>query len=150
MCRLKFTALVCALLTAVMLTGCDDFDYYEFIDYLPVENVTARTEFPEYSGDVEKITVIVNNDRDVKFACGSDQPFCIQKWSNEKWRPIKSGGAYHPTANFLYEHSESKVNVVLKDHVRLPLLPGRYRVWVGSFEGDYEYIEAVPAEFTVK
>lgn len=137
------------LLTAfLLLTGCapkDDLADYELVEYPPIENVTARTEFDEYDGDVEEITVFITNDRDQRYYY--DKFFQLQKNVDGEWKLIRSIreeyfsdllGIYIPERYF------TSINIKLKDDVKLPLLPGRYRIWVGGGG------ERVPAEFTIK
>lgn len=139
--RSRFFALLCAAL--LLLTGCapermDDFDDRELVAPLPVEGLTAQTEFSEYDGKVEKIYVIVNNDRDDMFCYG--EYFRLQKNVDGEWRDIKIDGYFNALALIVQPRSESSVPVFLKKHVKLPLLPGHYRIW----------IEQVSAEFDVK
>lgn len=140
-----------ALLTAVMLTGCapkDDLADYEFVEPPAVEGVTAQTEFSEYDGNTEVIYVTVTNDRDERLSFNNS--FYLQKLVGDEWKPINVGGDFPLLDRTMPAHAAGKVSVTLKDHVKLPLLPGQYRIWVGSGDGTYENDILVPAEFTVK
>ncbi|MDE7362326.1 MAG: hypothetical protein K2N38_10380 [Oscillospiraceae bacterium] len=144
MFKRKFAAVLLAAL--LLLTGCapkDDFDDYEFVEYPPVENVSARTEFEEYDGDVELISVLVTNDRDERFSFGYH--ISLQKDVDGEWRPIRIiKEEYDLLARYMPEHCTLPLRFDLNKYVKLPLLPGRYRIWVGN------EIEKVPAEFTIK
>lgn len=132
-----------ALLTAVTLTGCapkDDFADYEFVEPPAVEGVTAQTEFSEYDGNTEVIYVMAANDSDERFPFGD--LFYLQKLVGDEWKPIRVGGDSLCLDMAMPAHTSGKISVKLKDHVKLPLLPGQYRVWVGISE-------KVSAEFTV-
>ncbi len=150
MYRIKSAALVCAVL--LLLTGCaprDDFSEYELPDFLPIENVTAETEFSEYPGDTETIYVFITNNSEEYFYCGDF--FFLEKSVNGKWKPIKTSGVDLLLGYTIPAHSEGNYcKASLKDFVKLPLLPGQYRVWVGSGDGTVESSFFIPAEFTVK
>lgn len=142
--RSRFFALLCAAL--LLLTGCvpepeDDFADYEFVEPPAVEGVTVRTELAEYNGNIEGIDVIVTNDRDERFFFGDS--FTLQKSDNGSWRSIKTEGIIKDYSAAVLPRSPGRISVNLKDHIKLPLLPGHYRVWVGDYE-------KVSAEFDVK
>ena len=148
MSKIKYLLFLCTVL--LLLTGCspkDDFDDNEFVEYPSVENVSARTEFDEYEGDAESITVFITNGSDKGFPLRDG--FLLQKKADDNWRSIK----VYPKPQIstgvnveLPEHSEASVDVDLKEYVKLPLLSGEYRVWVGGMNSD----KMVSAEFTIK
>lgn len=148
--RSRFLALFCAAL--LLFTGCvsepkDDFADYEFVEPLPVEGVTAQTEFAEYGGNVEDLCIIVTNDSDEDFHC-DPREFYLNKKVGDQWKPIKVGGFYNSIVmdTCVSPHSAEKIYLIeIEDHTKLPLLSGHYRIWVGKWNGDM-----VPAEFDVK
>lgn len=144
MLKIKFAAVICAFL--LLLTGCarkDDFDDRPVIDYPPIEYLSAKTEFTEYDGNIEKIWVFLTNDRDKRF--GFDYRWWLEKEADGEWRAIRfiADQAFSFYAYYMPRGTIS-IRCELKDHVKQPLLPGHYRLWVGG-EG-----ARVPAEFTVK
>lgn len=133
---------------AMLLTGCasapvDDFADYEFVEPPTLEGVTAQAELTEYDGNTEKIIIMLTNDRDERFFFG--ESFVLQKRDNDKWRPLKIDGIIRDVSYAVLPRSAGAISVLLKDHVKLPLLPGQYRMWIGSMDD-----EKVSAEFTVK
>lgn len=81
---------ICAALAAVMLTGCspkDDFDDHDHAVLQPCKNVAAVTEFEEYDGNIESITVFITNDSDKRFPLNGN--FRLQKKVNDEWKAIK-------------------------------------------------------------
>ena len=143
--RSRFFALFCAVL--LLFTGCvsepkDDFADYEWVEPPAVEGVTMRTEFPEYNGDLETISVMVTNDRDERF--GFNWTFSLQKMVQDEWKPIKvSYDRLTLEVNNMLPNTSGTIMLDLKNHVKLPLLPGHYRIWIGTRE-------QVSAEFDVK
>ena len=129
----------------LLLTGCspkDDFADYEFVEYPPVENVSAKTEFDEYDRDMDYITVLLTNDRDERFSF--NYFISLQKDVDGEWRSIRIiKEVYDLLANYMPEHSTIPLYFDLEEYVKFPLQPGRYRIWVGGSE-------KVPAEFTIK
>ncbi len=146
----KFLILMCVAL--LLITGCspkDDFDDHDHAELRPCENVAAVTEFEEYDGNIESITVFITNSSDKRFPLNDN--FRLQKKVNDEWKAIKR--YYDPesligdgTNREMLEHSEGAVCINLKEHVKLPLLPGQYRIWVGSISGN----RTAAAEFEVK
>lgn len=144
MTKVKFFALFCAVL--LLFTGCapepkDDFADYEWVEPAAVEGVTAQTELAEYNGNIEGIDVIVTNDLDERFFYGDS--FTLQKSDNGSWRSIKTGGICKDYSAAILPRSLGCISVNLKDHVKLPLLSGHYRIWIGTYE-------QVSAEFDIK
>ena len=142
MLKIKFAVVICVVL--LLLTGCaakDDFADYEFSEPPAVEGLTAETEFSEYDGDTEEIRVIVTNDCDTIFSFS--EFFSLQKKVDGEWKPIKFGGKLNLIGSDMPARSTAPITFVLKDHVKLPLLPGQYRIWVGDSD-------RVSAEFTIK
>lgn len=144
MFKIRYLVFLSAVL--LLLTGCspkDDFDDYEIVEYPPVENVSAKTEFDEYDGDTESIVVFITNDRDERFLF--DYYISLQKDVDGVWRPIRIiKEVYDLVARYMSERSTMPLEFGLKEYVKLPLLPGRYRIWVGNER------ERLPAEFTIK
>ena len=128
MFKIRYTLVMFAVL--LLLTGCspkDDFDDYDHAELRPSENVAAVTEFEEYDGNIESITVFITNDSDKRFPLNGN--FRLQKKVNDEWKAIKR--YYDPeslisdgTNREMLEHSEGAVCIDLKEHVKLPLLPG--------------------------
>lgn len=140
---------VCAAALAavlLLLTGCssgDDFDDYSVTERPPVENVSAKTEFAEYDGNTEMIRVFLKNDRNEMFYF--DNHWWLQKETESGWKPIR----FIKERSWTLEssrmpHGTIGITCNLKEYIKLPLLPGRYRLLVGG-EGERVY-----AEFTVK
>lgn len=96
----KLAALSCALLAAVMLTGCDDSrpkEFYSDADYpeqVVAEDVTATTEFPEYDKHVKSINVTIVNDGYTDFDFG--ERYTLQKLEDGEWRDISASQASSP------------------------------------------------------
>ena len=134
MFKIRYTLVMFAVL--LLLTGCspkDDFDDYDHAELRPSENVAAVTEFEEYDGNIESITVFITNGSDKRFPLNGN--FRLQKKVNDEWKAIKR--YYDPeslisdgTNREMLEHSEGAVCIDLKEHVKLPLLPGQYRIGV--------------------
>ncbi|MBD5384461.1 MAG: hypothetical protein HDR72_05635 [Ruminococcaceae bacterium] len=143
MSKIKYLVFLCTVL--LLLTGCspkDDFADYEVVEYPPVENVSAKTEFDEYDRDMDHITVLLTNDRDERFSF--NYFISLQKDVDGEWRPIRIiKEEYDLLARYMPERSTMPLYLDLEEYVKLPLLPGRYRIWVGGSE-------KVPAEFTIK
>lgn len=144
MSKIKHLFFLCTVF--FLLTGCspkDDFDDYEIVEYPSVENVSAKTEFDEYDGDTESIVVFITNDRDERFPYG--YYISLQKYVDGEWRPIRIiKEEYDLLARYMSERSTMPLEFDLKEYVKPPLLPGRYRIWVGNER------ERLPAEFTIK
>jgi len=138
-----YVIMICTVL--MLLTGCspqDDFADYKF-EFPPVENVSARTEFDEYDTDVKEISVELTNGRDELFSF--DYCMFLQKYVDGEWRWIRIiKEEWDLLDPYMPEHSTGGCTFDLKEFVKLPLLPGRYRIWVGGSDG------RVPAEFTIK
>lgn len=142
--KLKFAALLLAVL--LLLTGCapkDDFADYEFVEPPAIAGVTAQTEFSEYDGKSEHIIVNVTNDSNEYLDISFDY-FSLQKDVDGIWRPISKYNNISSLMGFVCPpHTSRPARVILKDHVKQPLLPGHYRVWVGGENWD------VSAEFNI-
>lgn len=143
MLKIKFFAVMCAAL--LLLTGCapkDDFADYETVEYHPVENVSAATEFEEYDGNAESIAVLLSNNSDNQFELSDS--IALEKNVDGEWRAIRIiKKEYTLIYHAVSAHTEEWKRFELKDYVELPLLPGQYRIWVGGGN-------KVPAEFTIK
>ena len=144
MLKIKFLAVLCALL--LLLTGCaakDDFADYSVIEYSSVEYLSAETEFSEYDGSAENIWVYLDNNSDKEFHY--DYWWKLEKKSNGEWKAIRFIKSIELD---LADRSSGRGIIAipcdLKDHVKQPLLPGHYRLWVGG-EGN-----RVSAEFDIK
>lgn len=143
-------ALCGAILTSV---GCskaeptDNFVEDDFPQPRISEDVVMETEFPEYDGDTEEIFATIKNNGDCDFGYG--ERFVLQKLDGEEWRYIATYGMFKMIAVSIPPSQEhEKVRFDLQEHVKLPLLPGRYRI---GFPTDYEFEQPTPiAEFTVK
>ena len=134
------------LISAITLSGCspkDDFDDYSVTEHPPVENISAKTEFEEYDGNTEMICVFLTNDRNGEFSF--DRHWWLEKETESGWRPIR----FIKDRGWTLEisrmpHGTISIECDLSEYVKLPLLPGRYCLWVGGDGG------RVSAEFTVK
>ena len=140
----KITSALCAAL--LLLTGCaakDDFADYSVTEYPPVEYLSAKTEYAEYDGNVEKIWVYLNNGSDKGFHY--DYWWLLEKEVDGEWRAIRF---IQDRVSDLLDRSSGRGTIAilcnLKDNVKQPLLPGHYRLWVGGDDG------RVSAEFDVK
>ena len=74
----------------LLITGCspkDDFDDHDHAELRPCENVAAVTEFEEYDGNIESITVFITNSSDKRFPLNDN--FRLQKKVNDEWKAIK-------------------------------------------------------------
>lgn len=149
--RIISSVVLCgAVLTAV---GCnkaestDNFIKYDYPQLRISEDVVMETEFPEYDGSTEIIYATIKNNGDSDFYYGAH--FVLQKLDGEEWRYIVVKGMFRGWASLIPPSQEhEKVSFELKDHVKLPLLPGRYRI---GFPTDQEGDQPTPvAEFTVK
>lgn len=99
----------------LLITGCspkDDFDDHDHAELRPCENVAAVTEFEEYDGNIESITVFITNSSDKRFPLNDN--FRLQKKVNDEWKAIKR--YYDPesligdgTNREMLEHSEGAV-----------------------------------------
>lgn len=142
-------ALCGAVLTAV---GCskaeptDNFVEDDFPQPRISEVVVMETEFPEYDGGTEVINATIKNNGDSEYGYG--ERFVLQKLDGEEWRYIGVFGMFKMIAWGLPPGEEYPVIFELKEHVKLPLLPGRYRI---GFPTNQEGNQSTPvAEFTIK
>ncbi len=152
--KIKLAASVCALLAAVMLTGCDNSRPKKFYsdadipEQVIADDVTASTEFPEYDGDVERINVTIVNDGDTDFSFGKQ--YSLQKMEDGEWRYIVVSGAF-TLLEYSCKASETNDHTFdLKDHVKLPLPSGSYRIGIGFSPHPNEFARIAYAEFSVK
>lgn len=128
------------LCAAVMTSaGCKTVqkDNYVTGDYLqPIiaENITMETEFSEYDGNTEVIRATVVNNSDKEFGYGAH--FFLQKLDGEEWRFIVVQGLFQAWAGAVPPSEDCIVHFEIKDHVKLPLLPGTYRIGLGLNEGE--------------
>lgn len=147
-------ALGSMFLCAVMLmtVGCkenkekDDFIDTEFPQPVIVENVVMETEFAEYDGNTERIRVKLRNDRDEDFTHGAY--FFVQKLDGDEWRYLGVSGNFSTVTCSIPSGWDGWEFFQLKDHVKQPLLPGKYRIGYSSF--GHEELPTPVAEFTVK
>lgn len=167
MFKRKFSTLLLAAL--LLLTGCapkddfednefdnsdnyelDDFADYEVKELLPSENVNAKTEFSEYDGNTEMIKVTIANDTDHRLDMWDG--FRLEKEVDGEWKAIKVYYDEVVDSTLMYRQMPERCTYTLeyelKDNVKLPLLPGQYRIWVCGVSGTDN--EAVSAEFTIK
>lgn len=149
MMKTKLIAALCAVL--MLLAGCaakDDFIDVERPQPVIAENVEMSTEFSEYDGEVEKIYATVKNNGNKNFTHGSY--YFLQKLDGNEWRYLGVSGRFDLLAKMTEPGNDSVGIFQLKDHVKLPLLPGKYRIgWWSTDENDAP--EPTPvAEFTVK
>ncbi len=144
--RIISSIMVCA--AVFTLSSCKSTvkdDFYE--DDLPQPTISEipemTTEFTEYDGNTEKISVTITNNSNKNFNHG--EQFFLQKLDDE-WRYIKCQGPWN-LANYMIKPSQDVITTFdLKEHVRLPLLPGLYRIGFYEDKG-----ESTPvAEFTIK
>lgn len=152
MLKTKCASILCAAL--LLLTGCaakdedsladyDDFADYSVTEFLPVEFLSAETEFAEYDGNVEMIVVFLSNTADEEFHF--DEWWRLEKEVNGEWKAIRFiKNLELDLLDRIMSRGTMDIWCNLKEHVKLPLLPGHYRIWVGGDD------ERVPAEFTIK
>ncbi len=152
--KMKLAVPACALFAAVMLSGCNKYRPKKFYSDAVVpeqvisEDVTAKTEFPEYDRHVKKIKVIATNNGDTDFFFG--EQYSLQKLEDGEWKYIVVGGIF-PAIGRIFPASETSDHTFsLEDHVKLPLPSGSYRIGVGFEPYPMEFDRIVYAEFTVK
>lgn len=132
-----------------ILVGCQSEGKDDFIDFdksqpLITEDVVMETEFREYDGKTERIYVTLLNNRDKDFL--HSKRFFLQKLDGNEWHYINVGGFFELVGCAAPPHWEGTRVFDLKDHVKLPLRPGTYRI---GYVKDND--EGTPvAEFTVK
>lgn len=151
MLKIKLIAALCAVIM-LLLAGCskgedaptDDFREGSVAELPIAEHLSAKTEFNEYDGNVEKIFITITNDSDKEFPY--DNWWRLEKEADGEWRTIKlTEDIYVLDFNVsIPAHSTQTVGYELKGHIKQPLLSGHYRLWVGGEKG------RVPAEFTIK
>lgn len=152
--QIKFFALICVFITAAMFSGCSKNKSKPlFTDIiLPEQNiaedVTATAEFPEYDGDVEEIKIFVANNGERNF--GTGEMFRMQKMENGEWRDLAVRGTFKAIAQIFEPGINSTYTAKLKDHVKLPLPSGEYRIGVGFEIYPTEDDLIAFAEFTIK
>lgn len=140
-----------AVFGAVMMSaGCiskakDDFLETDQPQPVIAENIVMETEFPEYDGNAEKIRVKLQNNNDEDFSYG--KYFFLQKLDGEEWHHIGVSGNFSSLLYSIPPSWDGWEFFELKDHVKQPLLPGKYRV---GFWGDEGHRPTPVAEFTVK
>lgn len=142
-------ALCGAVLTAV---GCnkaeptDNFVAYDVPQLRISEVVVMETEFSEYDGGTEVIHASIKNNGDKDYGYGCR--FVLQKLDGEEWRYIGVFGEFQLILFLLPPGEKYVISFELKDHVKLPLLPGTYRI---GFPTDHEFELPTPvAEFTIR
>lgn len=132
----------------LFLTGCagkakDDFADYSVTEYPPIEYLSAETEFPEYDGSTEGLCVFLTNDRDEDFHF--DCEWRLDKDVDGEWRAIRFiKDREIKLVDYYMQRDTVPIWCDLKKYVRLPLIPGHYRIWVGGSG------QRVPAEFDIK
>lgn len=143
-------AFITVLFAAVMLSGCarkDDFADGFAPELTLSEFMTAKTEYPEYDGNVEEIKLIITNNGSEEW--GYNVVFHLEKYDEDMdgWRNINFSRQMEWTLLSMgVLPSETVAEIIsLKDNFKQPLLPGRYRV---VKYGDRD--EAVAAEFKIK
>lgn len=150
----KIVLLVCAFLITNLMTGCDDgkpknfFTDAEFPEQKIAENVTVTAEFSEYDKDVEKISFMVTNNGDKEFVTGED--FRMQKMEDGEWHNVAVTGKFNLLARAFEPGKTSTYTAELKDHVKLPLPAGQYRIGIGYEKYPQERDVIAYGEFTVK
>lgn len=138
-------AVGCAVLMSV---GCKTVPKDDFVDIdmpQPIisEDIVMKTVYPEYDGGTEKIFATVVNNSDNEFGYGAQ--FFLQKLDEGEWRYISVSGYWKGWASAISPKEDGKVGFDLKDHAKLPLLPGTYRI---GFSGECKSTPV--AEFIVK
>ncbi len=141
--------LLCAAM--LMAVGCkpevkDDFIDTEFPQPTIIEGVVMETELAEYDGNTERIRVKLRNDRDEDFTHGAY--FFVQKLDGDEWRYLGVSGNFSTVTCSIPSGWDGWEFFQLKDHVKQPLLPGKYRIGYSGI-GD-EDLPTPIAEFTVK
>ncbi|MDE7362325.1 MAG: hypothetical protein K2N38_10375 [Oscillospiraceae bacterium] len=158
----KFKSILTATAICVLsfaLSSCTEKsdDYFEFSDLgisepnepEVAEDVVMTTEFPEYDGNVDKIVLSVTNNSDEDF--GFSDYYVLQKLDEGEWKYIKVFGQFTLLAGSHPPSLSAPLTIKLKDHIKQPLLPGQYRIGVGSINLDLSFNGALAyAEFTVK
>ena len=144
--RIKCISLILAALL-LFITGCaakDDFAGPLAANYLPVDYLSAETEFAEYDGNAETILVFLANHRDEYFHF--DYGWQLEKEVDGEWRAIRFIGPNRvdDLLDRRMPRGTTAIRCELKDNVKQPLLPGHYRLWVGRVN------ERVSAEFDIK
>ncbi len=155
---MKKTIVALVVCVTILLTGCagkkDNFIKDNFISVdrqQPViaENVEMTTEFPEYDGNTEIIYAPLKNNGNEDFTHGSY--YFLQKLDGDDWRYLGVSGNFNLLQAVIKPGEDALGRFQLKDHVKLPLLPGRYRIGWWSEATEDGSIEPTPvAEFTVK
>lgn len=154
MFRLKSVLMCLLCVFSLSLTGCDDsksknfFTDAKFPNQKIAESVTVTAEFSEYDKDVEKINFTVINNSDKEFATGED--FRMQKMEDGEWRNIAVTGQFTLLAQAFEPGKTSTYTAKLKDHVKLPLPAGQYRIGIGYTPSPQERDTIAYGEFTVK
>lgn len=152
--KMKLAVPACALLAAVMLSGCNKdrpkkfYSDADFPEQVISEDVTAKTEFSEYDRQVKEIKVIVANNGDTDFYFG--EHYSLQKLEDGEWKYIVVGGNFNFTLCGFPASETSDYTVNLDGHVKLPLPSGSYRIGLGFEPYPEEYDRIVYAEFSVK
>lgn len=152
--QIKFFVLICVFITVAMFSGCSKkkpealFTDIILPEQNIAEDVIATAEFSEYDGDVEKIKIYVANNSERNFATG--EIFRMQKKENGEWRDLVVRGAFTAVAQIFEPGTNSTYTAKLKDHVKLPLPSGDYRIGVGFEIYPTEDDLIAFAEFTIK
>jgi len=155
----KIFILSAVFVLAVILTGCssktDDFvDFDKAGISMPDEPeaakaVEATTEFPEYDGDVDEIVLLIANNSDEDFEFG--EYYILQKLDEGEWKYINVFGVFLPLGISYPPSHSSHRTIKLTEHIKQPLLPGRYRIGIGNIDVGLGIHGTVAfAEFTIK
>lgn len=148
---------ICVLSFA--LSGCTEKsdDYFEFSDLgisepdepEVAEDVVMTTEFPEYDGNVDKIVLSITNNSDKDFQF--NDYYVLQKLDEGEWKYIKVFGKFTLLAGSYHPSLSAPLTIRFKDHIKQPLLPGQYRIGVGSIDLDLSFNGALAyTEFMIK
>ncbi len=150
---MKKTIVALVVCVTILLTGCagkkDNFISVDRQQPVIAENVEMTTEFTEYDGDTERIRVKLRNNRSEDFSYGAY--FFLQKLDGDEWRYLGVSGNFNLLLYSVPPGWDGWESFQLKEHVKLPLLPGRYRIgWWSETTEDGSIRPTPVAEFTVK
>lgn len=140
-----------AVCLAVLVSGCNvqsnedrnnrsafyaEDTEFTWPEHTVAEGIVAKTEFAEYSEDVQDIKVTIENNSDKNFYVISDlftlEQLCDGEWKYLNFIGFTFGSRWHE----ITPGKNTYRNIRLDGNVLLPLPKGRYRIGVGdiSFE----------------